>query len=221
MNQLPTSTRDEVRESATPSHTSWLRCLLSCTAFIAIGVVLSMLVAWACVLWDHIPSDQFDRLSYISDDTDPEEFEAQMQLWVQDRPVHFPNRPDMIILYQSGFGGRKTEINAWNNLPLTLEEIEEMAANGIELGSYEQSIITAGWPLPSMQMSIWDEVIETDDITTEFNFITGGFAIGGSLDELHMLPLRPLAWGMVVSATFWGGLAFLGFRRVNALRLHN
>ena len=68
-----------------------------------------------------------------------------------------------------------------------------------------------------MQMSIWDEVIETDDWTTEANFITGGFAIGGSLDELHMLPLRPVAWGMLVSATFWGGLAFLGFRGVNAL----
>ena len=115
MNRLPTSTRDRDRDSATSSHTSWLTRLLSCSAFIAIGVVLSVLVAWACALWSHIPSDQFDKLSYIHADTDPEVFEEQMQLWIQDRPVHFPDQPDMIILYQSGFGGRKTELNAWNN----------------------------------------------------------------------------------------------------------
>ena len=215
MNRLPTSTRDRDRDSATSSHTSWLTRLLSCSAFIAIGVVLSVLVAWACALWSHIP-EQIDSLSYVRSETPPQVFEMLMQPWTKDRPADFPDQPDIITPYQSGFGVRKTELNAWNYLKL--EELDDILANELEFRSYEQSIITAGWPLPSMQMSIWDEVIETEDMTTETNFIIGGFAIGGSLDELHMLPLRPVARGMLVSAIFWGGLAFLGFRRIMCLR---
>ena len=216
MNRLPTSTRDRDRDSATSSHTSWLTRLLSCSAFIAIGVVLSVLVAWACALWSHIP-EQIDSLSYVRSRHHPEILEAQRQLWVQDRPVHFPNQPEVITPYELGFGIRKTELTAYRGI-LTVEELETIPDNEFELRSYEQRIITAGWPLPSMQMSIWDEIIQKDEWTTEANFITGGFAIGGSLDELHMLPLRPVAWGMLVSAIFWGGLAFLGFRRIMCLR---
>ena len=215
MSQLPTSTRDDDRDSATSSHTSWLTRLLSCSAFIAIGVVSSILVAWACASWSHIP-EEIDSLIYVRSRNHPEIFEAQRKLWVQHRPVHFPNQPQVITPYESGFGVRKIELTAYRGI-LTVEELENIPDNEFDFRSYEQSIITAGWPLPSMQMSIWDEVIVADNMTTETNFITGGFTIGGSLDEPHMLPLRPVAWGMLVSATFWGGLAFLGFRRVNAL----
>ncbi len=223
MNQLPRSTRDHDRDSATSFHTSWLMRLVSCSAFIAIGVVLSILVAWACALWSHIP-EEIESLSYVRSQTDPEIFETHRQLWVQDRPASFPNHPDFITPYDFGFGIRNIELSAYSYTPtieelvsLTIEEREEIPADEFESRSYEQRIITTGWPLHSMQMSLWDEVIETDEWTTETKFITNGFAVGASHDERRVLPLRPVAWGMLVSAIFWGGLAFLGFRGVNAL----
>ncbi len=231
MSQLPTSTRDQDRDSATSSHASWLTRLLSCSAFIAVGIVLSVLVAWACALWSPIP-EEIESLSYVRSQSRPEIFETQRQLWAQDKPASFPNQPDFVTPYEFGFGVRKIELGAYGDIPtmeelcgvtfeeiekMTDEEIDKLPENEYEIRSYDQNIITAGWPLHSMQMSIWDEVIETNELTTETNFITDGFAIGGSLDEVRMLPLRPVAWGMLVSAIFWGGLAFLGFRGVNAL----
>ncbi len=231
MKQLPTSTRDHDLDSATSSHASWLTRLLSCSAFIAIGVVLSILVAWACALWSHIP-EEIESLSYVRSQSRPEIFDTQRQLWAQDKPASFPNQPDFVMPYEFGFGVRRVELGAYGDFPtmeelcgltfeeiekLTDEEIDRLPENEYEIRSYDQNIITAGWPLHSMQMSIWDEVIETNQTTNETNFITNGIAVGGSYDDPSALPLKPVAWGMFVSAIFWGGLAFLGFRGVSAL----
>lgn len=231
MSRLPTSTRDSDGVSVTTSHTSWMTRLRSCCVFAVAGIVLSVLVAWACALWSDIPYE-IESLSYVRSQTNPEIFEAQRQLWIQDKPASFPNQPDHITPYEFGFGVRKIELHAYGNyvtleeiygLPfeelekMSEEEIEKLPVNEYEDRSYDQNIITAGWPFHSMQMSIWDEMIETNQMTYETNFITNGIAVGGLIDEPHALPLKPVAWGMFVSAVFWGGLAFLGFRGVNAI----
>ncbi len=191
---------------------SWLPVILRSIAFVGIGLTTSIAVAWGCSIWSYMPEGNLDDLLSIDGESDPGAFDASSRTWDQGRPTHFPARPELITPYKRGFGVGLTELVAWSGPYPTLEEVENTPEDELEWPrSYEQSVITAGLPIPCMQVSVWDEVGTEGDEFVEFDRIAGGFAIGGSLDELHLLPLTPLPWGMLVGAVFWGGLAYLLF----------
>lgn len=237
MNHLPNANRTEYQESSKAQSPSWLRRAMTGGVFVSIGVIMSIVVAWGCALWSHLPASNLDHLGSFSSETDPTGFDEGMLAWRRGRPDHFPEKPLLITPYLPGKGVRQTEMVAISGpdplevmaeemgtplMEMTSEEIDDFF-DGISEEEYEAlewpthyqlRVVASGWPMHSLQACVWNEDIY---VAPEFDVITDGIALGGPIDhlgELNFLPLRPVAWGMLVSAMFWGGLSYLGFRRV-------
>lgn len=206
----------------------YIRRMVVTGGFIGIGIALSILVAWGCAYWSHVPDVTLDSWESDSSDTDPTDFYERSLSWQSGRPDHFPKKPTEISRCLPGKGVRQTVMTAtsgpdptdvfFDEIPLsemTYEENEAIWEKFYEETKasdwptiYQLHVVASGWPMHSMQASVWEEWA-TQDMGEWEEWMTGGLAVGGAI-----LPLHLQAWGMLVSTIFWGGLSYLGYRRV-------
>lgn len=197
----------------------YIRRMVVTGGFIGIGIALSILVAWGCAYWSHVPDVTLDYWESDSSETDPTDFYERSLDWRSGRPDHFPEKPLWIARCLPGKGVRQTEMAAMSGpSPYFDEEIsfEEMSDEEFEAlewpTHYQLRVVASGWPMHSLRACVWEEGT-TQDIGEWEEWMTGGLQVGGAI-----LPLQLQGWGMLVSAIFWGGLSYLGYRRVAVFR---
>ena len=135
MSHLPTATRTEFQESSKAQPPSWLRRAMTCALFVSLGVIVSVVVAWGCAYWSHLPASNLDDLESVSSETDPAGFYERTLDWQNGRPDHFPEKPLWITPYLPGKGVIQTGMVAMSGpSPYFDEEIsfEEMSEEEFE-----------------------------------------------------------------------------------------
>lgn len=173
--------------------------------FAGVGAGLTGGVSIACAAFCEVSTEPYYRLHSLDRDDDPRRFDELVELWNSGRPVEFADATVELTPYRPRWGARAVEvIGVVGELPdcdwTTLTEEELVAVWPRFCFLY---VLEAGWPMPALQACVREDTRAVDEIV-----VSDGILVGDAV-----VPLRPRPIAFLVGTAFWGGLAFIGYRR--------